>query len=513
MASKLSALVLGLLFVCVAASAQEVLHVTRDAMLSLANGATLGLKGGMTLDNGSTLVNKGAITLFRNAVSGGADFTDGSITPYSYGTGKLVFNSTASQSIQTIDSFQRIEVNTAGLQLSSDVHSKNWYLISGVVTAGNYHAIVTSSADTAVESDPTNVGFVHSWIDGSLRRYLDPSVSQYSFPVGPGANTNRVVLDNLRANPLAGITYIDAHFSAKPGNDAGLLLSEDGTPYTMVNSAGVWTLTPDVEPASGAYDLLLYFDGFAGLQDNQFAILRRPDGSADARDWAIPAGGTLPPEGAPGRTIASGYARRNGITTFSQFGIGMTQTPLPIILTAFEARRVGKTTIDLTWTTSIESNNKGFDVEERTDADTLFRYRAFVPSAAINGNSNTVLSYQHTDTNSYTGISYYRLRQEDLDGRFTYSAIRAVNGSGDLSVSVLLFPNPNNGQFKIRLQGISSPRIVRIFDARGAVVRLLTVSQGSDLLVGGLTSGAYIVQVVDAFGAGKTFNEKVLIMP
>jgi hypothetical protein len=494
--------------------AQEVLHAANGALISVTNGATLSLKGGISLDNGSTLVNNGRITLYRNTTSNGADWTDKATTPYGYGTGTVVFNSDAAQSIQTIDSFQRIEVNTAGLQLSGDVHSKQWYLVNGVVSAGNYRAIVTSAADTAVEADATNPGFAKSWIDGSLRRYINlTAVDQYSFPVGPGNTANRVMLDNLQSTPLIGIKYIDVHFTAKPGDDAGMVLTEAGTPYTMVSSTGVWVITPDAEPTSGAYDLLLYLDGFPGLADNEFAILRRPDGSSDAKDWTIPAGGELPAAGSPGRTVASGYARRNGITAFSQFGIGMTSTPLPIILSAFEAHRVDKATVDLSWTTSMETNDKGFDVEERTDADSGFHYKAFVPSTAVNGNSSTPLTYQHTDTNSYSGISYYRLRQQDLDGKYTYSMIRAVSGDGASAVSVLLFPNPNNGQFKVRLEGIAQPRTVRIISERGAVLRLMTATEGTDLLVGGLKSGLYIVQVVDAFGPGKTFNEKVVIMP
>jgi hypothetical protein len=506
-----------LFLVCLALSgvlhAQEVMHVANGALISITGGATLSLKGGVTLDNGSTLRNNGRIALYRNAVSGGADWTDKTTTAYGYGSGTVAFNSDLSQAIQSLDSFQRIEVNNSGLTLAGDIGAKQWYLINGVVNAGSYHAMVTSSADTSVEADKANPGYTKSWIDGNLRRYVNfAAVDEYSFPVGVGTNANRVMLENLPASPLTGINYLDVHFAAKPGDDAGLILTEDGTPYTMVNGGGVWYLTPDAEPTSGAYDLLLYVDGFSGLVDNAFAILRRPDGSGDAKDWTIPAGSELPPAGSPGRTVASGYARRNGVTAFSQFGIGMTSTPLPIILSAFEAHRVDKATVDLSWTTSMETNDKGFDVEERTDADSGFHYKAFVPSTAVNGNSSTALTYQHTDTNSYSGISYYRLRQQDLDGKYTYSMIRAVSGDGASAVSVLLFPNPNNGQFKVRLEGIAQPRTVRIISERGAVLRLMTAAEGTDLLVGGLKPGLYIVQVVDAFGPGKTFNEKVVIL-
>lgn len=503
----------GLLLVAAGAEAQEVLHVANGALLSVTSGATLGLNGGITMENGSVLMNAGRITLSKNSTGLNSDWIDQGTIAYRYGAGAVLFNSSAGQHIQSIDSFDRIEVNTNGLTFSGDVLSKQWYLVNGAVETGSYHAVVTDPATAGVVAGDGNQGFSKSWIDGNLRRYLDPAtVNQYTFPVGPAAASNKVVMDNLQAAPLAGVKYIDVRFAAKPGNDAGLVLTEDGTPYTMVNGGGVWYLTPDAEPSSGAYDLLLYFDGFAGLEDNAFAILRRPDGSGDARDWTVPSGGTLPAFGSPGRTVASGYAERNGIKSFSQFGIGMTQTPLPLVLASFEARRQDRATVALAWTTSMEANNKGFDIEGRRDVDSGFGVRAFVASQAAGGNSSTSLDYRYTDTNSYSGVSYYRLRQVDLDGRYTYSQIRAVAGDGPASVAVILFPNPSKGQFKVRLEGMTSSRIVRIIDQGGAIVKVLSANGGTDLLVSGLGAGAYVVQVVDAFGPGKSFVEKLLVV-
>lgn len=493
----------------------QVLSVTNGGTLSLSAGATLSLNGGILLENGAVLTNKGRITVGSNGTGNGAgsDWTDKGTIPYGYGTGAVLFNSIASQTIQSIDTFQRIEVDNAGTKLAGDVRSKQWYLINGVVEAGASNVIVTTAADTGIVADKNNQGFTRSWIMGNLRRYLDfQSVDQYTFPVGPGGNANQVVMDNLKTAPLAGVKFIDVQFGAKPGNDAGLVVTEDGMPYTMVNTGGVWTVTPDAEPISGTYDLLLYFDGFAGLADNAFGILRRPDGSSDATEWAIPSGGTLPAAGSPGRTVASGYARRNGIKAFSQFGIGMIEGGLPVVLTDFEVRRADPATAALSWTTQMESNNKGFGVERRTDADTVFASRAFVPSVAFNGNSSSALSYRYSDTNGYSGVSYYRLRQVDLDGRSTYSMIKAISGRGGASVAVLLFPNPNRGQFHLRLEGIPESKMARIVDQRGALVRVMRVTVGNDWVVGGLTAGVYVVQVVDAFGPGKTFSEKVMVL-
>jgi hypothetical protein len=271
-------------------------------------------------------------------------------------------------------------------------------------------------------------------------------------------------------------------------------------------------LTPDTEPTQGSYDLLLYLNGFPGLVDNSFAILKRPDSSADAKDWEVPEKSVLPPNTTSGRTIADGFARRNNISTFSQYGIGMTSTPLPITLIDFKAYRIDPMKVDLQWRTGTESNNRGFDVEKRLDKDTSFSFTGFVPSAAQGGNSNSVLNYDYTDVNDYYGVTYYRLKQTDLDGHYTYTVIKAVSGSGRTGISVLLYPNPNQGQFTIRIDGALGTHAVRIVDEKGAIIRNMLLSGNTPLPVQGLPSGTYIVQIPDAFGPGQPFAQKIVVL-
>jgi hypothetical protein len=256
---------------------------------------------------------------------------------------------------------------------------------------------------------------------------------------------------------------------------------------------------------------LLYLDGFSGLQDNSFAILRRPDSSTAAVDWEVPANSVLPPGMDAGRTVAGGFARRNNIGSFSQYGIGMTATPLPITLIDFTAYRTDPARVVLQWQTGMESNNKGFDVEKRQDKDASFSFSGFVPSAAPGGNSSIVLHYEYTDANDYDGITYYRLKQTDLDGRYAYTLIKAVSGS-NVGVAVMLYPNPSQGQFTIRMDGAAGPHEVRILDGKGAVVRRMLLQGNTPLPVAGLSSGAYIVQIPDAFGAGQAFAQKILVV-
>jgi hypothetical protein len=488
------------------ARTQEVIRVQNGAILTVGSGAVLTLNGGITLDNGGQLSNSGTI-------SAAGDWTDNNVTTYGYGNGMVVFSGAATQTVSGLNPFGSVTVNGTALSLGSNVTAGSWLLKSGVVTTNAFMVVATSTAVTAIQADPANPNYTVSWIDGMARRYIAPAtVDSYDFPIGGGGQNNLVTLANLTSSPLTGTQYLDVSFGPKPGNDNGLIVTEDGHPYVGVNTAGVWHLSPDVEPTGGKFDLICYLGGFTGLQDNEFALLERPDGSSNAADWTVPAGSTLPSEGAVGRTVVSGYARRNGLSSFSQWGIGQTDVPLPVTLVGFEAKRISASLVGLEWETMMEENSKGFSVERELDSAGGFLAVGWVPTKAQGGNSSSQIAYSYSDTNSYSGVSYYRLRQEDLNGRWVYSEVKAVGGIGN-GVTVSLFPNPGHGQFTLRVAGESGSFVVLVTDVTGNLLRRIEAAGSTDVPVQGLRAGVYFVQIPGIFEKGAAFVRQVLIVP
>ena len=97
----------------------------------------------------------------------------------------------------------------------------------------------------------------------------------------------------------------------------------------------------------------------------------------------------------------------------------------------------------LVWTTSWESNNKGF-VIERSDNARRFSQIGWV---AGNSDSKAHLSYSFIDSQK-TGLAYYRLKQMDWDETFTYSRIIAVS-DGATQKPGYVYPNPARGHLVI----------------------------------------------------------------
>ena len=311
--------------------AQEVMRLLNGGSLTIQNAAGLYLQGGITLDNGSSLVNNGNLFLRNNTVSNISNWTDNSIAGALTGTGIVIFSSTHAQQFTGPTQFYAVYINTDQLSINNNLSISNLLrLIKGKINTGNYVVALINSSATSLENDATNPGYANSWINGNFRRSIITNTSTYDFPVG---NSDRSNLLKFINNNVTGPSNLTASFGPKPGTDAGLNVTENGNVYTAVNSGGVWKLVPNTTATGGNYALHLYFNGFTGLADNRFGILRRPDASSNAADWMVPAGSLLEPLNGTGRKVSDGFARRYNISDFSQLGIGQFDLTTPCDIT------------------------------------------------------------------------------------------------------------------------------------------------------------------------------------
>ena len=147
-----------------------------------------------------------------------------------------------------------------------------------------------------------------------------------------------------------------------------------------------------------------------------------------------------------------------------------TSTPLPIDLMFFNAQQKNKV-IELNWSTASEQNNSHFTIEKSIDAITYYEI-AKIKGFAL---SLTQQKYSYEDSNPYKGITYYRLKQTDFDGRCKYFNPISFNyDTSELAYSVS--PNPyfsNDISFTIPY----AHTLVEISNVRGEVVFLKTYDE------------------------------------
>lgn len=184
-------------------------------------------------------------------------------------------------------------------------------------------------------------------------------------------------------------------------------------------------------------------------------------------------------------------------------GASSCKTTLPISLMSFEGKCLNGSYV-FNWVTSSEINNDYFTIEQSSGGI------VFYPIAEIAGagNSNQILSYEHQVLTENTDeTAYFRLKQSDFDGSFSYSDIIAVTCQN--KTDIIIYPNPAKDEVSIQLsQNIKAYTIKNylgqvVFHQNNLAVKKTIIDASS------LAKGMYIIEVETEIG--EYFNEKLII--
>ena len=153
---------------------------------------------------------------------------------------------------------------------------------------------------------------------------------------------------------------------------------------------------------------------------------------------------------------------------------------LPVNLKTFVARSVSVTQAEIFWTTEYEKNNLYFEIERSADGVN------FIAAGKVPGkNQNGVLTdYTFYDNNAINGVSYYRLKQVDVNDSSIYSHVERVGNAVAVN-AVYMYPNPAPGSsFKIDLaKKITGNIDLQIFDLNGRLQLQQQFTNSNSLLI------------------------------
>lgn len=173
--------------------------------------------------------------------------------------------------------------------------------------------------------------------------------------------------------------------------------------------------------------------------------------------------------------------------TDGQFSVG---TPLPVAWLYFRATRESNG-VQLKWATSVEESNDRFVIERAQDNGSFVA----IDSISGAGTSSQVKEYQYVDQSATSGTLRYRIKQVDIDGRFTYTAIVHIAGSSTVS-QIQLYPNPAQDEVYLKGWTTGNAASVSIIDMNARVVSNTSVQQGQSLNISTLKAGQYLVRLV-----------------
>ena len=451
------------------------------------------ITGNLTTTNATSILNTN-----NRRIRLGGDFNNaagGTTYINSFPSGFLEFIGTALQNYSAGGALdlQNVIINNTGAGVNLIGNNMS------VSTSGSLSLqlgnIITNALEVTMKNNSPGAiigGSVNSFIQGYLRRYLDGTASSYDFPVGH--ILKRYQKANVRFTTNTTIPDLLANFETYPALPNGPVSSDClGYNYSLfpVLDNGYWNFIPSANNNSGTFDLTLFNTNFTAVPmfTTVVSSALTPPSTAS---WTL--NGICNMGSTPAQT------RRDGLNGFSSFGTGVSGSPLPIELLSFSGYASGNKNV-LEWVTATEINNEYFTLEHSADG---FRFEEIEKIDGA-GNSTEEKQYSTVDEFPLPGRTYYRLKQTDFDGKFTYSntivILNKVNSEGT-QVSI----QPGQHLLTVDYNSQSSHRIrISILNTLGEQIieETKSVNKGPERFqvnLDGFAAGTYLFKLEDENG-------------
>ncbi len=144
------------------------------------------------------------------------------------------------------------------------------------------------------------------------------------------------------------------------------------------------------------------------------------------------------------------------------------------------------------WATASESNTDRFEIEHSSNGISFSK----IGTVAAAGNSSGTLHYEFLHNSPAIGKNYYRIRQIDLDGKFTYSSIIALQNTGS-KASIIIAPNPVQNEVSLFFSNPGT-KIIQLLNMSGSILlteKINGANSSHRLNMSNLTPGVYILRL------------------
>lgn len=409
------------------------------------------------------------------------------------GNTTIIFNGSSLQTITTPANqmFGKVVMDNSsagGVRLNNSIRIQDGIdFVNGVIDLNQHVLTLGSASNNATINGSGNNSYILAWDgadNGTVVHHVNSGSASYIFPVGDLMEYTPFTV-NLNSASLSNAT-ITAKLYAMAHPNIVSSTNYIGR-YWSIEPSGISNPDYSVEYGYAAADI---FGSEAFLLPAKY--------SASTGGWqSCMESGSNAMIGNGNVQAGTNILTWTGLNSFSEFTAIGNGVPLPIELLSFTAEPVGSE-VHLTWITATETNNSHFTVERSADGK-QFEKVAELPGA---GNSNVVLKYNAIDPKPYLGVSYYRLKQTDYNGEFSYSEWAVVNFSNEAPIEITnVYPDPGSGALQIQCTNpVNQDVQVTIFDAGGKLI--YNAGQGKvssnwngSIPLGTLSRGSYILRV------------------
>ena len=192
-------------------------------------------------------------------------------------------------------------------------------------------------------------------------------------------------------------------------------------------------------------------------------------------------------------------------THFSEWTVADESHPLPVTWVDFYGKKKDNSIV-LTWKTGTEENTDFFDVEKMRPDKTFFQ----IGQHQAAGNSHSIKSYSFEDGEPSYGLNYYRIKQVDIDDKFSYSKIIAVYYDEGV-IPYRIYPIPSDSRLTIeRSHRSMGGETVTLLDQFGREVYAKHWLEEEPITVENLPVPAGLYRLV-IVGNGTRYTQRVII--
>jgi hypothetical protein len=319
---------------------------------------------------------------------------------------------------------QNFTVNNSSTTYPQVVLNSNLYvtgnltMTKGIMQSSSSHMVILSANATCSGGSST------CYVEGPIRK---EGTSAFVFPVGKGGVYAPVAISAPSTSTSFTVEYFNTPYSNTSSIDNSL---------TKVSQVEYWDVHRT--SGSGSVQVTLYWNNAtrSGISSNT-SDMKVAHFNSTTNKWESVGNTAL------ASANGAGSITSNLNSNFSPFTFGSTGiSALPVTLTAFNAKLKGSE-VEADWTTSSEINNDYFMLQRSLNG------KDFTDVGKVDGHGNTEVqeAYSYEDKEPLPGVSYYRLKQVDFNGKTSYSEIREVSKSVANINSV--YPNPFNDHFTV----------------------------------------------------------------
>ncbi|MCH8330008.1 MAG: T9SS type A sorting domain-containing protein [Bacteroidetes bacterium] len=343
-------------------------------------------------------------------------------------------------------------------------------LSSNNINLGSSHIIIDNSASIIGGS---STSYIEADGSGTLRK-LYPAVGSFTYPIGDNNDYSPAQIDitsgTFTGQPYIGINLTDSKHPSDPSSSNFL------SRYWTVDVVGISSYSSNVT--------YTYVD--ADITGTEASIVTQKWNAA----WSL------------FNPVNSMTNELSGVVTDLTIDFtGGNGSLLPIELVYFDAM-IEYDEVNIMWTTASEINNDYYTIERSSDGIN-YEEIGLIGGA---GNSQQTMNYNYFDEDPLYGISYYRLKQTDFDGKQEVFSPITLNNNLYVTSSqeLTIYPNPTDGNSTINVMYTNSNNVkeqvfVVLYDITGKeIYSKVEVQEKENILIAidpanKLAPGIYLV--------------------